>query len=88
MVWIIKLSRLLRLFSAVLQRRVYSAFKEGEFVPIFADDTMVAYIRTDGKNTVLTAVNVGVTTVQIEVPKEYGGKGYVVYPNSYILESI
>ena len=69
-------------------RRNNSAFKEGEFVPIFADDTMVAYIRTDGKNTVLTAVNVGVTTVQIEVPKEYGGKGYVVYPNSYILESI
>lgn len=69
-------------------RRNNSAFKEGEFVPIFADDTMVAYIRTDGKNTVLTAVNTGVNTVQIEVPKEYGGKGYVVYPNSYILESI
>ena len=69
-------------------RRNNSAFKEGEFVPIFADDTVVAYIRTDGNNTVLTAVNTGVTTVQIEVPEEYGGKGYVVYPNSYILESI
>lgn len=69
-------------------RRSNPAFKEGEFVPVYSDDTAVAYIRTNGNNTVITAVNIGSDTVKIGVPKEFGGQDYTVNPNSYILESI
>ena len=82
-------SELLDFYKALGKfRRSNPAFKEGEFVPVYSDDTAVAYIRTNGNNTVITAVNVGFDTVKIKVPKEFGGQDYTVNPNSYILESI
>ena len=82
-------SELLDFYKALGKfRRSNPAFKEGEFVPVYSDDTAVAYIRTNGNNTVITAVNVGFDTVKIKVPKEFGGQDYTVNPNSYFLESI
>ena len=69
-------------------RRSNPAFKEGEFIPILANDTVVAYIRTDGENSVLTAVNIGSEPVCVQLPEEFGSKNYKVNPNSYILEHI
>ena len=69
-------------------RRSNSAFKEGEFLPIFADDVVVSYIRSDGENSVLTAVNIGNESVWIRLPEKFGSKNYRVNPHSYILDSI
>lgn len=69
-------------------RRSNQAFKEGDFVPVYSDDTAVAYIRTDGENSVLTAVNIGSEPVCVQLPEEFGGKDYTVNPNSYVLECI
>lgn len=69
-------------------RRSNSAFKEGEFVPIYSDGTAVVYIRTDGENSVLTAVNIGSEPVSVQLPEKFGSKNYKVAPNSYILKNI
>lgn len=69
-------------------RRSNSAFKEGEFVPVYSDDTAVVYIRTDGENSVLTAVNIGNEPVCVQLPEKFGSKNYKVAPNSYILKNI
>ena len=69
-------------------RRSNSAFKEGEFVPVYSDGTAVVYIRTDGENSVLTAVNIGNEPVCVQLPEKFGSKNYKVAPNSYILKNI
>ena len=69
-------------------RRSNQAFKEGDFVPVYSDDTAVAYIRTDGENSVLTAVNIGNEPVCVQLPEKFGSKNYKVAPNSYILKNI
>ena len=69
-------------------RRSNSAFKEGEFVPVYSDGTAVVYIRTDGENSVLTAVNIGNEPVCVQLPEKFGSKNCKVAPNSYILKNI
>ena len=69
-------------------RRSNSAFKEGEFVPVYSDGAAVVYIRTDGENSVLTAVNIGSEPVCVQLPEKFGSKNCKVAPNSYILKNI
>ena len=54
-------------------RRENSAFETGDFIPIFCDFDTVCYLRKDGKNQVLVAVNCGNNEKEITVPEIFGG---------------
>lgn len=54
-------------------RRENSAFKEGEFIPVYYDNETVCYLRKDDKNQVLVAVNCGYNEKEIHVPEIFGG---------------
>lgn len=53
-------------------RRENSAFETGDFIPIFCDFDTVCYLRKDGKNQVLIAVNCGNNEKEIIVPEIFG----------------
>lgn len=53
-------------------RRENSAFETGDFIPIFCDFDTVCYLRKDGKNQVLIAVNCGNNEKEITVPEIFG----------------
>lgn len=53
-------------------RRENSAFETGDFIPIFCDFDTVCYLRKDGKNQVLIAVNCGDNEKEITVPEIFG----------------
>lgn len=53
-------------------RRENSAFETGDFIPIFCDFDTVCYLRNDGKNQVLIAVNCGNNEKEITVPEIFG----------------
>ncbi len=54
-------------------RRENSAFETGDFIPIFCDFVTVCYLRKDGKNQVLIAVNCGNNEKEITVSEIFGG---------------
>ena len=54
-------------------RRENSAFKEGEFTPVYYDNETVCYLRENDKNQVLVTVNCGDTEKEIAVPEIFGG---------------
>ncbi|MBO5322178.1 MAG: glycoside hydrolase family 13 protein [Clostridia bacterium] len=54
-------------------RRENSAFKTGEFIPVYYDNEIVCYFRKDDKNQVLVAVNCGNHEKEIVVPEIFGG---------------
>ena len=60
-------------------------FIDGEFVPLFSSQNVVAYMRKRGKNTVLVAVNSGDTPQNIILPDSLGGK-FEIPPYAYILK--
>ncbi len=50
-----------------------SALIEGEFIPLYAGDSCMAYIRHDGKSGLLCAFNAGGGPKNISVPPEWRG---------------
>ena len=54
-------------------RRSSSVFASGDFIPVYAQNAVFAFIRKKGKSAVLTAVNSGNASAEIEVPSEYRG---------------
>ena len=54
-------------------RRENSAFEDGEFTPVYCDNETVCYLRTNGKNQVLIAVNRSENEKEITVPEIFGG---------------
>lgn len=69
-------------------RRASDVFKNGGFTPIFADGSVIAYIRYDGKSAVLIAVNRSTDTCEIEIPKEFSSADIIFgnKPNKSILK--
>ena len=54
-------------------RRSSPVFASGDFIPVYAQNAVFAFIRKKGKSAVLTAVNSGNASAKIEVPTEYRG---------------
>ncbi len=54
-------------------RRSSPVFASGDFIPVYAQNAVFAFIRKKGKSAVLTAVNSGNASAEIEVPSEYRG---------------
>ena len=52
-------------------RRGCKAFREGSFEPLYAADSVVAYVRRSNENSVLTAVNNSKQEIHIPVGKEW-----------------
>lgn len=54
-------------------RRSSPVFASGDFIPVYAQSAVFAFIRKKGKRAVLTAVNSGNASAEIEIPSEYCG---------------
>ncbi len=54
-------------------RRSSPVFASGDFIPVYAQNAIFAFIRKKGKRAVLTAVNSGNASAEIEIPSEYRG---------------
>lgn len=68
-------------------RRSNKAFISGEFVPVFADGSLFAYERKNGKNKVFVAVNAGDNERIFDLPEGYSvdEKSVILPQFSYIL---
>ena len=54
-------------------RRSSTVFASGDFIPVYAQNAVFSFVRKKGKNAVLTAVNSGNASAEIEIPSEYRG---------------
>ncbi len=59
-------------------RRGCDEFKAGEFVPLYASDDVLAYLRRSNKGAVLVALNRGNDTKEIEIPQKFSGKKAII----------
>ena len=62
-----------------------SVFKNGEFIPVISDNSLIAYLRKDGNSAALIAVNRGDTPRDFTLPDNFGGKKVTVEPFGFIL---
>jgi len=66
-------------------RRKNSAFKDGEYIPVIAEDSVFAFIRKCDNNVVFVAVNIGGEEIKITLPQDFGGKTITVNSLGYAL---
>lgn len=73
-------------------RRESKAFCSGEFIPVLAEDSLIAYIRKNEKTTAFIAVNRGNEARWVNIPKEFSEKqralGKETQNGSVLLESL
>jgi len=66
-------------------RKSNTAFKEGDYIPVFYKESVFAFIRKSDENSVFVAVNVGSENTEITLPQDFGGKTITVNSLGYVL---